>query len=58
LALDLRAATFRRTMSSIPLFGSPFMGSDYLIVRKMNTDFIAVPKQSGYEQGFLPEILV
>ncbi len=44
LALDLRAATFRRTMSSIPWFGSPFMGPDYLIVRKMNTDFPAVPK--------------
>jgi hypothetical protein len=34
------------------------MGSDYLTVRKMNTDFVAVPKESGDEQGFLPELRV
>jgi hypothetical protein len=45
-------------MSSIPLFGSPFMGSDYLIVRKMNTDFVAVPMQSRPEQRVPLEIRV
>ena len=29
LALDLSAATFRRTMSSMPLVGSPFMAPCY-----------------------------
>jgi hypothetical protein len=36
LALDLRAATLRLTMSSIPVDGSPFMTSRYHIVRNLN----------------------